>query len=237
VPIAVEEPAESRFPEPKLDKRLPETAAYESPIAFGMPCKHAEIDPISVTSLPDEDLGQVVPETLSVTASQPKEPPRKRRNPWSGYDRPEPAPQREGTPVFERVGDAPLPSRAAEERQTPVRKTVGVPAYVLDAKIAEQGGRCIYCAREFGSPVLHDSEVVILRPQVEHFRPRSGGGRTSDANITVACHICNVLKSDFLFYTVDDCRQFLVGEWVRRLYRNCPPLIPFQRAPAFVTSN
>jgi len=133
--------------------------------------------------------------------------------------------------------EEPLPTRARALRQSPVRRTVSVPAYVKEAKIKEQDGRCFYCERLFGSPILHDDEIEILEPQSEHFKPRAASGRTTDSNIRYACHVCNGLKSDFIFDTVEDCVTFLTAEWNRKRYSTCPSLIPFKRDPSFITSN
>lgn len=154
----------------------------------------------------------------------------KKRNLWSGYQRPEPMP-RTG-PQVEYPEREEFLVRARTFRQSPVHKTVSVPAYVKDARIAEQDGRCVYCQRQFGAPILHNGEVEILEPQLEHFVPRAASGRTTDSNVTYADQVCNRLKSDFIFDTVEEVTEFLAREWTRTGYTNCPLLIPFKRGVA-----
>ena len=150
----------------------------------------------------------------------------RRRSRWSGYARPAApaAPKIEyGAP------ERPFPPRARTLRRSPVQRKDTVPAYVKEAKIAEQFGRCVYCQRKFGSAVLHNGKVEILSPQQEHVKPRAAKGRTSDSNIGYACHVCNALKSDFLFASVEEIVTFLKSEWERKQYTDGPPLLPFQR--------
>lgn len=128
----------------------------------------------------------------------------------------------------------PLPLRAREGRRTPLHNQSYIPDHVKNAKIAKQNGRCVFCQRLFGSPVLHDSpdgsaQVEILKPQAEHLRSRAAGGRTSDSNIHYACHVCNRLKSDFVFDSIHDATTWLQKEWSIKGYADCPPLITFRR--------
>ena len=151
----------------------------------------------------------------------------RRYSPWSRYARPEPNASPAATEPYAAPTE-PLPPRARLSRKEPVHKAVTIPSYVKEAKIAEQGGRCCYCERRLGTPVLHDGQVEILSPHAEHFKPRAASGRTTDANIAYACHVCNLLKSDFVFDTVEAVIEFLRREWKRKRYEDCPPVVPYQ---------
>lgn len=52
--------------------------------------------------------------------------------------------------------------------------------------LAEQGGRCAYCAEP-----LRPSEATA-----DHKHPHSKGGAVSKKNIVAACHPCNQAKGD-----------------------------------------
>lgn len=123
----------------------------------------------------------------------------------------------------------PMPPRARDIREGTIRKAVHIPEHVREEKIhAAQHRRCVYCYRHFGWAILHNGEVEILTAQPDHFKPRAIGGRTSDSNIDYACHVCNRLKSDYLFETVELCQEFLTNEWARKGYTDCPLLVPFR---------
>lgn len=211
-------------------------------------------DPLSEPELTDEVLGTLEPVRslqLSVTdqetsilepvltpyqseairrriedQNQPK--PKRKYDPWKVYrskSKSEPKPE-SAEPELEL---AVRPSRARDFRQTPFHKqAISIPTYVREAKIEEQGGQCIYCDRLFGSPILRYETVEILEAEPEHFQPRAAKGRTVDSNLDYACHVCNKLKSDYLFQTREEVREFLADEWTRKGYRDCPSLIPFK---------
>jgi len=235
VPFIAQESANAGLPEPKVEIRLPEPVTVDPPNALEPTEAATETDLISQTDPSVEELVQKVPELVSqisepttqTTSNVPRT--RPRRNPWASYERPEsqtrlPRPKLSEPSVL-------MPPRA--ERQTPLHRTASVPDYVRDAKITEQGGRCTWCQRAFGSPILHHGEVEILTPQVEHFIPRAAGGRTADKNCNYSCQICNRLKHDYVFDTVAELIDFLDREWMRHGYTECPPLIPFRRDPSF----
>src|SRR5436309_15110877 len=51
------------------------------------------------------------------------------------------------------------------------------------------GHRCEYC---------HAPEIVFNFPfEVEHIVPQAHGGPDADHNLALACHSCNLFKSDF----------------------------------------
>jgi 5-methylcytosine-specific restriction endonuclease McrA len=54
-------------------------------------------------------------------------------------------------------------------------------------RVAEQGGRCLYCGRPF-------TETGPTRPTLEHRKPRMHGGRDCVANLAAACFHCNQLR-------------------------------------------
>jgi 5-methylcytosine-specific restriction endonuclease McrA len=51
-------------------------------------------------------------------------------------------------------------------------------------RIAEQGGRCLYCRRRF-------TKTGPTRPTIEHLKPRMKGGKDWVANLAAACFHCN----------------------------------------------
>lgn len=169
-------------------------------------------------------------EKVEIAVSKVSEPARRRYDPWRAYKKPAvPSikPPVANTRPTERP--APLPPRARHTRSKPIARR-HIPGFVRDAKAKEQGGVCIYCERSFGSPVLHGEEVIVLKPEGEHFKAMAGrDGRNTDSNAYVACTVCNRLKSDFVFQTFKETARWLEDEWFIQGYADCPPLIPFKR--------
>jgi 5-methylcytosine-specific restriction endonuclease McrA len=137
---------------------------------------------------------------------------RRRHDPWAKYV--EYRPISVSHPAIQR--NEAEPPRGV--RVHPIPRSDTVPAYVKNAKSAEQGGCCVYCERAFGSAVLH-GEVEILKSTADHFIPRKGYGRTVDSNIYMACHICNRLKSTRVFKSMEEARIWLSKEWEYKGYK------------------
>jgi len=55
---------------------------------------------------------------------------------------------------------------------------------ILIRRIAEQGGRCLYCRRPF-------TDAGPTRPTIEHRKAKMDGGRDAVANLAAACLHCN----------------------------------------------
>lgn len=85
---------------------------------------------------------------------------------------------------------------------------------------AETGFACAYCQIIFGSVVRRPgNEPIIIRMQVDHFRPVSWTGRESDReNCVASCQICNGLKQDSLFDSIINARRHLDRLWVKNGY-------------------
>lgn len=79
-------------------------------------------------------------------------------------------------------------------------------AKILD----EQGYRCLYCQRRFGSVVYQRGRETVLRCEWDHMIPYcySYDGRAS--NIAAACQLCNRGKGSKVFSTLDQARVWLM---------------------------
>lgn len=74
-----------------------------------------------------------------------------------------------------------------------------------------QDGRCIYCTLPFGSYVFRRSRHVKLQVRWDHFVPFSYSADNSDANFVAACQICNGIKSDKLFNTLEEAQAHIAA--------------------------
>lgn len=81
------------------------------------------------------------------------------------------------------------------------------------AKLEEQEHRCLYCRRAFDSIVYRKGKPVRLRLHWDHMVPYAYGRDNHDANFAASCHICNHIKSDHCFQTVEEAQIYLAAKW------------------------
>lgn len=66
-----------------------------------------------------------------------------------------------------------------------------VASWLAGARVwIRDGGRCAYCRRELSL----EGEPGVPEASLDHFVPRSRGGRGTDANLVLACVRCNSQK-------------------------------------------
>ena len=70
--------------------------------------------------------------------------------------------------------------------------------------------RCVYCGFDFLS-----SPSALLLANVDHFHPKSKGGRAGE-NTIASCVACNNLKGDAALATMEEAQQYLV--WRRAIH-------------------
>jgi 5-methylcytosine-specific restriction endonuclease McrA len=76
-----------------------------------------------------------------------------------------------------------------------------------EAQLAAQDYACLYCGLEFGT-LLGDRVLSICW---DHCVPYSYSQDNSDSNFVAACQICNGIKSNKMFATLEEARQFVIG--------------------------
>jgi hypothetical protein len=67
------------------------------------------------------------------------------------------------------------------------RRMPGIPAGLRQLIRTRAGDRCEYCR-------LHQDDDPFFRFHVEHIVARQHGGETSEANLALSCHHCNLHK-------------------------------------------
>jgi 5-methylcytosine-specific restriction endonuclease McrA len=72
----------------------------------------------------------------------------------------------------------------------------------------EQGHLCFYCFQPFGYFVRRPGKArsCRLRQEWDHAVPYSYSQNNNATNFVAACHVCNGLKSDYVFATPDEAR-------------------------------
>ena len=81
--------------------------------------------------------------------------------------------------------------------------------------LQEQGGRCFYCGSRFGTYVTRKGRLRPLRPAWDHVIPYVYLQANPDTNWVAACQICNHIKSDRMFQTVEAAREYIARRRAR----------------------
>lgn len=101
--------------------------------------------------------------------------------------------------------------------------------------LTEWENRCAYCRLPFGLFVWkqgigawtrgqgHERRyykpnhgAIALRLEWEHFVPFAYSGSSADSVFLPACHLCNMIKSDKVFRTIEGAREYIEPIWLRR---------------------
>ena len=97
------------------------------------------------------------------------------------------------------------------------------PRYIRDEKLAAQQNCCFYCDRKFGSVQEVGDREFYIHIQWDHQIPFAFRQDNSAENVVAACQKCNGWKTDRLFDTVQEARDFLALRWRRYLQRGLSP--------------
>jgi hypothetical protein len=89
-------------------------------------------------------------------------------------------------------------------------------------KLEEQGNQCLYCERRFGAVIFRWSRPVKLALNWDHMVPYAYSQNNSGSNFAAACQICNGLKRDLCFATLDDAKIYLQPKRSQSGYADWP---------------
>jgi len=81
-----------------------------------------------------------------------------------------------------------------------------------------QGHHCAYCALPFGTVVSWKSRDTAQNLVGDHLVPYSMGGDSGRDNLVAACQVCNSLKGDRVFESMEHAARTLLSErYARRI--------------------
>ncbi|HEX6864704.1 MAG TPA: hypothetical protein VF414_17875 [Thermoanaerobaculia bacterium] len=103
------------------------------------------------------------------------------------------------------AGSAQKFKRMSEPEYRRRRPSVGEQAVILDA----QGHRCLYCDRSFGGYYWRNGRVLKVQVAWDHFLPYSMTANNYGYNFVAACRLCNGIKSNKVFQTVEEVRIYV----------------------------
>lgn len=93
-------------------------------------------------------------------------------------------------------------SEPVQHRKTPGRK-------MKQLILNQQDNRCFYCEQTFGSTVERKGKQLTLRIHWDHQIPYAYAQNNTTENFVAACQVCNTIKSDICFQTIDEAKLYL----------------------------
>jgi len=81
--------------------------------------------------------------------------------------------------------------------------------YVRKKIIKEQNNTCPYCDKQFGYFYLRKGKTIKSTIHIDHKIPFSFSQDNKKENCIACCSLCNSLKSDIIFDTFDELKEYL----------------------------
>lgn len=111
-----------------------------------------------------------------------------------------------------------LETRPIFRESEPVQKRVFLSQTDRNALLARQDWNCFYCGRGFGALVFRKGKEIRLRVEYDHLVPHSYSFNGSKFNFVAACHVCNKMKSNLMFNSVEEVQVYLHTKWKDKGY-------------------
>ena len=101
------------------------------------------------------------------------------------------------------------PTRFKREVETGPRGRLSVP--VRQAILAHQDNRCLYCGVTLGDWIMRGTRAVKTKIHWDHMVPYAYSGCSEARNMAAACHVCNFIKHDKVFQTVEEASVYIAA--------------------------
>ena len=76
--------------------------------------------------------------------------------------------------------------------------------------LEQQENKCIYCGQLFGTYAKKKRKTVKLQVRYDHFMPYCSAFNNKDENYVAACNICNGIKADKSFDSIEAARDHIM---------------------------
>jgi 5-methylcytosine-specific restriction endonuclease McrA len=96
-------------------------------------------------------------------------------------------------------------TEAAQQRKTP-------PKAEKDKILKDQENRCFYCGVTFENFRFRNGKPIKIRIHWDHQLPYAYSQNNKASNFVAACHVCNGIKSDHVFKTVEEVQIYLADK-------------------------
>lgn len=114
-----------------------------------------------------------------------------------------------GTPVYE---SATRIKRIVEPEFVRRRPSPASQREILDL----QAHCCAYCDRPFGSWIHTGEKPLQLVVEWDHVTPFCHTANNHPSNFVAACQVCNAIKHDLIFDSLEDIRVHVALKWEAR---------------------
>lgn len=84
--------------------------------------------------------------------------------------------------------------------------------------LKKQDNKCLYCDLPFGTPYLRKNVFCLTRVNWDHLVPFSYTQTSGKTDFVASCNICNLIKSDKMFKTVEDARRHIQQRRIEKGY-------------------
>ena len=104
-------------------------------------------------------------------------------------------------------------ARRYKRESEPEQRRKLPPVVERRAQLELQGNRCFYCGRSFGSYVFKNLKTTRLLVHFDHLLPYVYSQNNHSRNFVASCQICNQIKRDKCFQTVEEAQIFILNRW------------------------
>lgn len=96
-------------------------------------------------------------------------------------------------------------SAPEQRRRTPPKKD-------KDRILRQQEDQCFYCGARFGSIRSRHGDPFVIKINWDHQLPYAMSQNNYAYNFVAACQVCNGIKSDRIFQTIDEAKIYLTAK-------------------------
>jgi hypothetical protein len=115
------------------------------------------------------------------------------------------------TPLLDEPTKFHRETEAPQHRKTP-------PKAEKDRILEEQEDRCFYCGVRLESTRFRKGKPIIIKVNWDHQLPYTFSQNNATSNFVAACHVCNGIKSNRLFKTIEEAQVYLAGKRKQKGY-------------------
>jgi len=73
----------------------------------------------------------------------------------------------------------------------------------------KQNNQCLYCNKPFGTPYTRNGVLAFTTVHWDHLVPYAYSQTSKDLDFVASCNICNFIKSDMVFETIEEVFRYV----------------------------
>lgn len=108
---------------------------------------------------------------------------------------------------------------------------------LLKQRVEEQQNKCLLCETAFGTFVTNGKRTDQLRPSPDHFEPYSLRRNNEPENIFAVDQICNSMKRDWVFKSLNEARTWMKDRWDEQGWREGFTFLSFRGDVSMFSQN